>query len=39
MYYLGMDPRIKHRAFKFINRDSVQHSPDLYLVCFKDKTT
>jgi hypothetical protein len=39
LFYLGMDPRIKSRAFKFINKDSVQQSPDLYLVCFKDRTT
>jgi hypothetical protein len=39
LYFLGMDPRIKHRAFKFINRNGAPKVPDLYLVCFKDKTT
>ena len=39
VYYLGMDPRIKHRVFRFVNRDTVQHDPPVYLVCFKDKTT
>ena len=41
VYFLGMDPRIKTRAFKFANRGH-SGSPvavPVYLVCFKDKTT
>src|SRR4051794_7181082 len=40
LWYLGMDPRIKSRSFKWINAHGVNdYRPDLYLVCFKDKTT
>ena len=40
LWYLGMDPRIKSRSFKWINSHaSTDWRPNLYLVCFKDKTT
>jgi hypothetical protein len=48
LYYLGMDPRIKSRAFKFVNIDPLppgiagpgfDHSLDLRLSCFKDRTS
>lgn len=39
VWYLGMDPRIKTRAFKWANNDSIAQPVDTYLVCFKDKTT
>jgi hypothetical protein len=40
MHFLGMDPRIKTRAFKFINRNAADQAADgLFLVCFKDKTS
>jgi hypothetical protein len=39
LYYLGMDPRIKARAFKFVNTDTADHTVDLRLSCFKDRTT
>lgn len=40
LWFLGMDPRIKTRAFRFINADPMNDwRADLYLVCFKDRTT
>jgi hypothetical protein len=39
LYYLGMDPRIKARAFKFVNIGPADHVLDLKLSCFKDRTT
>lgn len=40
LWFLGMDPRIKTRAFRFINAHLVNdYRADLYLVCFKDRTT
>lgn len=39
LYFLGMDPRIKTRAFKFVNLDTADHTVDLKLSCFKDRTT
>ena len=40
LWYMGMDPRIKSRSFKWINIDPVNdYRANLYLVCFKDKTT
>lgn len=39
LYYLGMDPRIKSRAFKFVNVGFSDHQVDLKLSCFKDRTT
>lgn len=39
VYYLGMDPRIKSRVLRFVNRDSAQRNPPTPLVCFKDRTT
>jgi hypothetical protein len=39
LYYLGMDPRIKTRAFKFVNIGFADHTVDLKLSCFKDRTS
>ena len=39
LYFLGMDPRIKHRAFKFVNPSNNDHTVELGLSCFKDRTT
>jgi hypothetical protein len=39
LYYLGMDPRIKSRAFKFVNIGFADHAVDLKLSCFKDRTS
>jgi hypothetical protein len=40
LYFLGMDPRIKIRAFKFIDRGAaVPTSNIVSLLCFKDKTS
>jgi hypothetical protein len=40
LYYLGMDPRIKARAFKFVNPEFLNdYTVDLKLSCFKDRTT
>ena len=39
LWYLGMDPRIKSRAYRFINTHNADLRANLYLVCFKDKTT
>lgn len=39
MYFLGMDPRIKTRAFKFVNLDNVAKDVTVAVVCFKDRTT
>jgi hypothetical protein len=38
-YFLGMDPRIKTRAYKFVNLSSSDSAVDVGAVCFKDKTT
>jgi hypothetical protein len=38
-YFLGMDPRIKTRAFKFVNLESTAYDVDVAAVCFKDRTT
>ena len=39
LYFLGMDPRIKSRAFKFVNIGLADHMVDLKLSCFKDRTS
>lgn len=39
MRFLGMDPRPKKRAFRFLNEDTVGHATDLYAVCLNDRTT
>jgi hypothetical protein len=40
LYFLGMDPRIKIRAFKFIDRGAaISTSRVVSLLCFKDKTS
>lgn len=39
LWYLGMDPRIKSRAFKLANPTATPRDGTGYLVCFKDKTT
>jgi hypothetical protein len=39
VYYLGMDPRIKARAFKFVNTGGFDRDVDLALICFNDRTT
>jgi hypothetical protein len=41
LYFLGMDPRIKIRAFKFISRNGYgpTTSSIVSLLCFKDKTS
>lgn len=39
LYYLGMDPRIKSRAFKFVNVGLADHTLDIKLSCFKDRTS
>jgi hypothetical protein len=39
VYFLGMDPRIKTRAFKFVNVSSSDTAVDVGAVCVKDKTT
>jgi hypothetical protein len=38
-YFLGMDPRIKTRAFKFVNLDTSAKDVTVATVCFKDRTT
>lgn len=39
IYFLGMDPRIKSRAFSFLNLDAVAGNVSTYLACWKDRTT
>lgn len=39
VYFLGMDPRIKTRAFSFLNLDEDPATVDTAVVCFKDRTT
>jgi hypothetical protein len=40
LWFLGMDPRPKTRAYKVLNADpSNNYTADFGLVCFKDKTT
>lgn len=40
LYFLGMDPRIKIRAFKFIDRGAAVPTASIVsLLCFKDKTS
>lgn len=39
LYYLGMDPRIKSRAFRFVNIGFADQTVDLRLSCFKDRTS
>jgi hypothetical protein len=39
LYFLGMDPRIKTRAFSFLNLDNTSHNVTVATVCFKDRTT
>jgi hypothetical protein len=40
LYFLGMDPRIKSRAFKFVNvSNTTDYTVDLGLSCFKDRTS
>lgn len=40
VFYLGMDPRIKQRAFRFVNRGSSGTYPiDLALLCINYRTT
>jgi len=40
LFFLGMDPRIKIRAFKWINNGAAVNTSDVVsLLCFKDKTT
>lgn len=40
LWYLGMDPRIKTRAFRFINAHTTNdYKAHVYLLCFKDRTT
>jgi hypothetical protein len=39
LWYLGMDPRIKTRAFKIANPTATPYNATGWLVCFKDKTT
>lgn len=38
-YFLGMDPRIKTRAFSFLNTDEISGTVTTAVVCFKDRTT
>jgi hypothetical protein len=40
-WYLGMDPQIKSRDFRFLNSDSVASVglPDLYAICLNYRTT
>ena len=39
VYFLGMDPRIKSRAFSFLNLDEIPGTASTHLVCWKDRTT
>jgi hypothetical protein len=39
VYFLGMDPRIKTRAFSFLNLDEIYGTVTTAVVCFKDRTT
>jgi hypothetical protein len=39
VYFLGMDPRIKTRAFSFLNLDEIYGTVGTAVVCFKDRTT
>ena len=39
IYYLGMDPRPKTRAWKFVNLAGTPQQVRLGLLCFKDRTT
>jgi hypothetical protein len=39
IYFLGMDPRIKSRAFSFLNLDEIPGTVSTYLACWKDRTT
>lgn len=39
MYFLGMDPRPKTRAFRFVNLHNASFDVTTAAVCFKDRTT
>jgi hypothetical protein len=39
IWYLGMDPRIKQRAYRFLNTDSVVHPVTLKAACLNYRTT
>lgn len=39
VYFLGMDPRPKTRAFSFLNTDEIPGTVGTSVVCFKDRTT
>ena len=38
LWFLGMDPRIKSRAYKVQNKDSVIRQAQFGLMCFEDRT-
>jgi hypothetical protein len=38
-WFLGMDPRIKQRAFKFFNSGPNPIQVTVNLTCFNDRTT
>jgi hypothetical protein len=38
LWFMGMDPRIKSRAYKLLNRDTVVQNAELGLMCFNDRT-
>lgn len=40
LWWLGMDPRPKERAYRFLNLDPLNaHQVDLSLLCFNDRTS
>jgi hypothetical protein len=39
LWFLGMDPRPKLRAYKFLNADGVNRNADVADVCIKERTT
>jgi hypothetical protein len=38
-WFLGMDPRLKSRAYRVFNSDGVSHTVDLAALCFNYRTT
>jgi len=39
LWFQGMDPRLKSRAYRFFNSDTVSHFVDLKALCFNYRTT
>jgi hypothetical protein len=38
-YFMGMDPRLKSRAFRFLNASGASQTAELAALCFNYRTT